>query len=100
MTLLHLSASVSAVAAHAYRADQVGSLLRPAPLLDARAAFDRGELSRETLRQVEDRAIDTALDLQREVGLDVYSDGESESIIGRWLTLVTAASWRMAATRY
>jgi 5-methyltetrahydropteroyltriglutamate--homocysteine methyltransferase len=59
-----------------YRADHVGSLLRPPELLAAREAFSRGRIGWEQLREAEDRAILTALDLQREVGLDVFTDGE------------------------
>ncbi|MBV9354103.1 MAG: cobalamin-independent methionine synthase II family protein, partial [Chloroflexi bacterium] len=59
-----------------YRADHVGSLLRPQAVLDAHAAFGRKEISAERLRTVEDAAIQAALALQREVGLDVFSDGE------------------------
>lgn len=60
----------------AYRADHVGSLLRPPELLAAREAFSQGRLGLEQLREAEDRAILTALDLQREVGLDIFTDGE------------------------
>jgi 5-methyltetrahydropteroyltriglutamate--homocysteine methyltransferase len=59
-----------------YRADHVGSLLRPQALLDARAAYDRQEISAEQLRATEDEAILAVLDLQRQIGLDVLSDGE------------------------
>src|SRR6188508_1627955 len=59
-----------------YRADQVGSLLRPAELLAARAAHEDGRLSADGLRAAEDRAILDALAMQREVGLDVFMDGE------------------------
>jgi methionine synthase II (cobalamin-independent) len=59
-----------------YRADQVGSLLRPAELLAARAAHEDGRLSADDLRAAEDRAILDALAMQREVGLDVFMDGE------------------------
>jgi 5-methyltetrahydropteroyltriglutamate--homocysteine methyltransferase len=58
------------------RADVVGSLLRPPALLAARDAFERGELSRDDLAGAEDRAVDEALALQEEVGLDVVTDGE------------------------
>jgi 5-methyltetrahydropteroyltriglutamate--homocysteine methyltransferase len=60
----------------AYRADQVGSLLRPAELLAARSAYADGRLSADDLRAAEDRAILDALAMQREVGLDVLVDGE------------------------
>jgi 5-methyltetrahydropteroyltriglutamate--homocysteine methyltransferase len=59
-----------------YRAEQVGSLLRPPELLQARAARAESRLSVDELRTVEDRAVLDALALQREVGIDVYSDGE------------------------
>jgi 5-methyltetrahydropteroyltriglutamate--homocysteine methyltransferase len=59
-----------------YRAEQVGSLLRPPDLLAARAARAEGRLGPDALRAAEDEAILGALALQREVGLDVYSDGE------------------------
>ncbi len=59
-----------------YRADQVGSLLRPPALRQARAAYAQGRLDREALRQVEDQAILAALDRQRQVGLEVFTDGE------------------------
>jgi 5-methyltetrahydropteroyltriglutamate--homocysteine methyltransferase len=67
-----------------YRADHVGSLLRPPALLQARAASAEGRLGAEELRQAEDRAILEALDLQRQVGLDVLTDGEFRR--GSWLT--------------
>jgi 5-methyltetrahydropteroyltriglutamate--homocysteine methyltransferase len=59
-----------------YRADQVGSLLRPAELLAARAAHEDGRLGADGLREAEDRAILDALAMQREVGLDIFMDGE------------------------
>ncbi len=72
-----------------YRADQVGSLLRPAELLQARAAHEAGRLSLNELRQVEDRTILDALELQRQVGLDVFTDGEYRR--GSWLTDIAEA---------
>ncbi len=59
-----------------YRADQVGSLLRPPELLAARAAHADGRLAADALREVEDQAILGALARQREVGVDVLTDGE------------------------
>jgi 5-methyltetrahydropteroyltriglutamate--homocysteine methyltransferase len=59
-----------------YHAEHVGSLLRPPWLLSARAARKRGELSAEELRQAEDRAVLEAIELQREAGLQVVTDGE------------------------
>lgn len=59
-----------------YRADHVGSLLRPAEVLEAHGKFAQGSISEPQLREIEDRAILAAIALQREVGLDVVSDGE------------------------
>lgn len=62
--------------AGAYRADQVGSLLRPGEVKEARMAFRQGRISREQLAEVEDRAILQALERQRQAGIDVFTDGE------------------------
>src|SRR5262245_27505891 len=59
-----------------YRADQVGSLLRPPELLQARKAYQARKLGVEELRRAEDRAIAAALEIQRQVGMEVYTDGE------------------------
>jgi 5-methyltetrahydropteroyltriglutamate--homocysteine methyltransferase len=61
---------------HAYRADQVGSLLRPDGLMKARRQRAEGRLSVEELRALEDEAILDALEHQRRAGVDVYVDGE------------------------
>lgn len=58
------------------RADVVGSLLRPPELLSAREAFGRGELPPAAFKEVEDRAVDAAVALQEEAGLEVVTDGE------------------------
>jgi 5-methyltetrahydropteroyltriglutamate--homocysteine methyltransferase len=63
-----------------YRAEQVGSLLRPRALLEARSA----NVPLETLREAEDQAIAAALARQRSLGIDVLSDGEFRR--GSWLT--------------
>jgi 5-methyltetrahydropteroyltriglutamate--homocysteine methyltransferase len=59
-----------------FRADHVGSLLRPKSLLDARAAFDAGRIGAEALKAAEDEAIREAVAMQREVGLQSVTDGE------------------------
>lgn len=59
-----------------YRADHVGSLLRPQELLDAKSRFTDGKLSEAELREVEDASVLKALELQRKAGIDVVSDGE------------------------
>ena len=58
------------------RNDVVGSLLRPAELKQARQRYDEGKLSRDDLRQVEDREIRNAVRLQEELGLAIVTDGE------------------------
>ncbi len=59
-----------------YHAEHVGSLLRPPWLLTARAAHQRGELSVTELRDAEDRAALEAIELQRQAGMPVFTDGE------------------------
>ena len=59
-----------------FRADHVGSLLRPAALLEARRRHAAGEVTDEQLRAVEDESIQAAVRLQEEVGLQSATDGE------------------------
>jgi 5-methyltetrahydropteroyltriglutamate--homocysteine methyltransferase len=59
-----------------FRADHVGSLLRPRALLDARDRFKRGEISAEALRVAEDEAIRGIVRLQEDIGLPGITDGE------------------------
>jgi len=59
-----------------FRADHVGSLLRPPELLEARERFARGEITAEQLRDAEDEAIRAAVRMQEEVGLQAATDGE------------------------
>lgn len=67
-----------------FRADQVGSLLRPPELLAARQQYAAGALSRESLRAAEDAAILEALDGQQRVGLEIFTDGEFRRL--SWVT--------------
>jgi 5-methyltetrahydropteroyltriglutamate--homocysteine methyltransferase len=62
--------------AHKYRADQVGSFLRPPAILEAHTAYAQGKLPLEALRKIEDAEILKLLDMQKQTGIDVYSDGE------------------------
>ena len=57
-------------------ADHIGSLLRPHELLETRDAHERGDVTDEALEQAEDQAILEALQLQRDAGLRIFSDGE------------------------
>jgi 5-methyltetrahydropteroyltriglutamate--homocysteine methyltransferase len=58
------------------RTDVVGSLLRPATVIEARKAFDEGKLDAAEMRAAEDDAVRAAVALQESAGLDVISDGE------------------------
>ena len=59
-----------------YRADQVGSLLRPPELLAAQVTHAEGRIGQQELVAAENAAVLAALDVQREVGIDVFTDGE------------------------
>jgi 5-methyltetrahydropteroyltriglutamate--homocysteine methyltransferase len=63
------------------RADQVGSLLRPAELKNAWAALFAGQLERADMAEIEDRTIVAALAGQQATGIDVYTDGEFRRIL-------------------
>ncbi len=59
-----------------FRADQVGSLLRPVALAEARSRWKKGQLDREALRRIEDEAIERAIARQEAAGLQGITDGE------------------------
>ena len=59
-----------------FRAEHIGSLLRPEELLVKRGEFDRGVVSEAELRLVEDKTIERAIALQLELGLSSITDGE------------------------
>jgi len=59
-----------------FRADHVGSLLRPAALKEARAKRAKGEMSAADLETIEDREIERVIRKQEEVGLQAATDGE------------------------
>jgi methionine synthase II (cobalamin-independent) len=59
-----------------FRADHVGSLLRPAALKDARVKRERGEISADELRAIEDREIAAVIKKQEQIGLQSVTDGE------------------------
>lgn len=63
-----------------FRAEPIGSLLRPAWLTDARRRMRRGELSVAGFKQFEDRAVDEAIALQERCGLSVVNDGEQRRL--------------------
>jgi 5-methyltetrahydropteroyltriglutamate--homocysteine methyltransferase len=59
-----------------FRADHVGSLLRTAPLKEARAKRDKGEIDAAALKAVEDREIEKIIKKQEDIGLKAVADGE------------------------
>ncbi|KAI0202528.1 hypothetical protein F4808DRAFT_65299 [Astrocystis sublimbata] len=59
-----------------YRADQVGSLLRPKDLLAAREQSQEGKITAAQLRELEDKYIEDAVKKQQDVGLRAVTDGE------------------------
>src|SRR5262249_13000873 len=59
-----------------FKADQVGSLLRPPNLLEAREKRKRGELTAADLRRIEDEAIRDVVAMQERIGLQSVTDGE------------------------
>ncbi len=69
-----------------FRAEQLGSLLRPPELLAARSASAAGKIGIEELRAQEDRAILATLEKQRAIGIDILSDGEMRRESYSWPT--------------
>src|SRR5262245_63287741 len=59
-----------------FRADHVGSLLRPAPLKQARAKREKGEITGAQLEEIEDREIAKVIARQQDIGLKSITDGE------------------------
>lgn len=59
-----------------FRADHVGSLLRPPALLEARDKFEKSEIDAAALRVVEDRCIRDVVKMQEDIGLQAVTDGE------------------------
>ena len=59
-----------------FRAEVIGSMLRPSYLKEGRAAFEQGQLSAADFKRLEDRAVDQVIAMQEGAGVDVVSDGE------------------------
>jgi len=59
-----------------FRADHVGSILRTAPVKEARAKREKGEINAAQLKEVEDREIEKIIKKQEEIGLTLATDGE------------------------
>src|SRR5262245_52026018 len=86
-----------------YRADQVGSFLRPSELLAARAAASEPE----ALRELEDRHVLRVLAKQKELGFEIFTDGElrrrnfmsdfTDAVSGFDLEDAVARAWQAGA---
>ena len=59
-----------------YRAEVIGSLLRPTWLKEARKALAQGRMSAREFKRIEDRAVDEAIAQQEAAGVDIVTDGE------------------------
>ena len=59
-----------------FRAEHIGSFLRPQDLIDARLSHEGGDMEEEELRELEDLSIRDAVRLQEDIGLEVITDGE------------------------
>jgi len=59
-----------------YRAEQVGSFLRPKEVLEAHQAQAQGTMTAQQVKDIEDKAILDILTMQKQVGVEVLSDGE------------------------
>ena len=59
-----------------FRAEHLGSLLRPKDLLAQRTSYEQGNVTYDKLEPVEDAAIKTTVDMQLDLGFKAISDGE------------------------
>src|SRR3954451_23014560 len=59
-----------------FRADHVGSLLRPKSIHEARAKRAKGEITADALKAIEDREIERVIKKQEDAGLEAITDGE------------------------
>ena len=66
-----------------FRADHVGSLIRPQALIDAREKAAKGEITQEQLLAIQQPAIRAVVKQQEDIGLKVVTDGESTASPGR-----------------
>ncbi len=72
-----------------FRADHVGSLLRPPELLQARTDYQAGQITEAQLHAAEDAAVLRALDMQKQTGIGIYTEGEYRR--ANWTTAVRDA---------
>ncbi len=84
-----------------YRAQTIGSMLRPAYLRDARHAIRRGAISAAAFKRIEDRAVDDALAIQERAGIDLVTDGEQRraSFLGSLLETTEGLTRDLSITK-
>jgi 5-methyltetrahydropteroyltriglutamate--homocysteine methyltransferase len=84
-----------------FRAQTIGSMLRPAELQDARRAVRRGEISTSEFKQAEDKAVDAALAMQQRTGIDIVNDGEQRraSFLGSLLEATEGLTRNSSVTK-
>jgi 5-methyltetrahydropteroyltriglutamate--homocysteine methyltransferase len=83
-----------------FRADQVGSLIRPAALIEARKAAEEGKLSAAELRRIQEAAIREVVRLQEDVGLKSITDGEYNRTWWQRDFLLKLANVTQAASKF
>ena len=76
-----------------FRADQVGSLLRPAELREARVRAKAGAMSAAHLKDVEDQCIRAAVARQEAIGLQAVTDGEYRRGSGTSTSWSSSTAW-------
>jgi 5-methyltetrahydropteroyltriglutamate--homocysteine methyltransferase len=84
-----------------YRAQTIGSMLRPGSLRDARHALRQGAISRAAFKRIEDRAVDHALAIQEHAGIDLVTDGEQRraSFLGSLLEATEGLTRDLSITK-
>ncbi|MBV8361152.1 MAG: cobalamin-independent methionine synthase II family protein [Deltaproteobacteria bacterium] len=84
-----------------YRAQTIGSMLRPASLRDARHALRQGTIPSTAFKRIEDRAVDDALALQERAGIDLVTDGEQRraSFLGSLLETTEGLTRDLSITK-
>jgi 5-methyltetrahydropteroyltriglutamate--homocysteine methyltransferase len=84
-----------------YRAQTIGSMLRPASLRDARRALRSGTITSSAFKKIEDGAVDDALAIQERAGIDLVTDGEQRraSFLGSLLETTQGLTRNLSITK-
>src|SRR5689334_8113038 len=84
-----------------FRAQTIGSMLRPVALRTARHALRQNTISRADFKRIEDQAVDHALAVQERVGIDLVTDGEQRraSFLGSLLETTEGLSRELSITK-